>query len=190
MASDWVIAAASIVNGLLLLGLIYVTRQYATETKRIASAARKEAKASIELARETQAARVDAVRPVIDIGVDPFAKPGHELLEEAFSGQPPKALRCTLRNVGVGPALNLAYDIQVGSEIGRKRVGVLAVGEQVLPSEEQLPLKLEASARHGVITIHYEDAFANRWESRLEVAISEEGHESYLLRVIRAERVV
>ncbi len=184
---DWLNDNTGGVQAIAVVALVITTAFYAWRTWSISSATEKQAEASVEIARETQAARMDAVRPVIDIGVNPFAKPGYELLKEALSEQPPKALRCTLRNVGVGPALNVAYDIQVGSEIGYKRVGALAVGEQVLPSGEELPLKLEGSARHGVITILYEDAFANRWESRMEVAMSEEGCESYLLRIVRVE---
>jgi hypothetical protein len=128
MSSEWVIAAASLVNAVVIIGLAYVTKRYADETKRIADATRMQAEASARMAKEMEQTRFATAKPIIELRPQDFDST--EGLRIALGGPPPTNLQCRLRNVGVGPALNVVIPIRMNHDLeGTRRADVLQPGE-------------------------------------------------------------
>lgn len=96
MVTDAIIAASALVNLLLIGALVCVTVRYARETKRIAEAARQQAEASVEMARETRKQRLSLQQPLL-------------LPELGDIYQHPNGCNVPvrLRNVGNGPAIKV-----------------------------------------------------------------------------------
>jgi hypothetical protein len=144
--------------------------------------ARKQAKASTEIARETRLSRQDELRPVLDF---------RKLVPEEFgTGQAAMArhlaqmwgdnhVSCRLKNVGAGPAVNISSRAlqRDGTEI-KADMGTLGVGESSVP----WPLVVG----EGLLQVHYEDVYGRRFLSRRAVTFGSEGPDLGALEVSEA----
>ena len=118
MSSEWVIAAATVVNALVIVILAVVTNRYATETKRIAEATHDQTKATERMAEEMVEARHGNVLPVLDFFTTDD-RSGGELLAEAIRilvGVLPENFQGRLKNIGFGPALDVKFQIKLEGE--------------------------------------------------------------------------
>ena len=131
---------------------------------------RKQAKASMRMALEMERARCDAARPVMEVSTR-RAMAGELLV--ASTTRPPPVLNCELRNVGMGPALNVEVDIRDGNgNVVGRRLGVFGVGESI--PQNLLAIRVLEQGVKGLLQVRYEDVFGNTWFSEYELSASEE----------------
>ncbi len=135
--------------------LAEATRDQAIASARMADEARKEAEASRVMAREMEQARYAAAKPIIQLKVRQFAS------------DPRPNVDSQLRNVGVGPAMNIVFTVSNGDTT---RIGVLGVGEETSGSHHVV---LETVGGQQLAVIKYEDVFGNPWESQLNVDLAD-----------------
>jgi len=149
-----------------LTTLVIVTMWYAQSTRK--------------MAEEMREQRYDAVRPVIDIKWQPDA--GEEKRVRVAGvlaiekGKPPQSqlpdkLTCILRNIGVGPAIDVHSFVQPGAqpddECHRPRnLGTLAKNE----ATEEWPLFLKQKDDRKVLVAYYKDVHDRCFESSREVS--------------------
>ena len=151
----------TVIESIAIVVLVGVTIFYAYQTRR--------------MAKEMEAARFDAVRPLITIEKTEAKQRGDILKQTADAfrikeGKFPESVKCEIRNVGLGPALNLKYCLkyEAMNSIEKERL-VLAVGES-----DTLHFLLEDEADDKrVIGIKYQDAFGRRFESLLWITMDE-----------------
>jgi hypothetical protein len=161
------------VQGAATLILAAITYSYARTTARTSEATRRQADASVEMAREMRHTRYDAVRPVLDIQPEPEV--GVHLIARAVAGEegdPKRDLQAGIRNVGLGPALKVDYSLWLGEKCVRKQHGVLGCGHVLGPH----PLAVERSQAEPAswsVMVRYQDVFGRQFHSRL--AIGEDG---------------
>ena len=141
---------------LLMFGLVAVTIFYALSASR-------QADASVKMAEEMREQRYDSVRPIIDIErINP--QKTTELAREAY-GDYSKGLACALRNIGVGPALDVYPFIQTDKERHLHPFGALAKSGET----GELPLSLEQRNGRNVLVAYYRDVYDRCFESSREV---------------------
>lgn len=156
----------------LVAGLIAVTTVYAYS--------------AIQMADEMRKQRHDALRPIIDIVKQPIMDT--EKFEQGLNaekGNLPKDLLCKLRNVGVGPALELySFTEDIEDTEGNPRqedLGVLpvaigtrmtATGEEEIGYTDEMRLLLQQRGNHRVLVAYYKDLYGNLFESIREVSVN------------------
>ena len=164
--------AATVINLVLLAGLIGLTAMYAYSTHKIAEATReqaseikKQAYASTEMANEMREQRYDSVRPLIDIEI------------RELSG----SFLFRLRNIGVGPTTNVhsGFIDRIAGGIRLKFVGAIAARE-TFPEEFELPLKQEGD--NTTILVYYTDVYEHFFESKRELKITKDDLDMGILR--------
>jgi len=146
--------------------LILLTAAYVFSTKR--------------MAEEMKEQRYAALKPIVDImDLEMQMKP-MELSKLGYvvgQGNFPQALRCILRNVGVGPALNVYSRIEDAEGEPRQwNFGVIpiAIGEEEMGRTHEMRLFLEKRDDHRALIAYYEDVYGNIFESSREVSVSKE----------------
>lgn len=111
---------AVVIQSVAILVLVGVTIYYAVQTRK--------------MAEEMREQRYDSVRPVIDIEHIADKLIGDELLEEGFGATRDdysKGLHCKLRNIGVGPAIDVySFITHVYNERQPWDFGTLAIKEE------------------------------------------------------------
>lgn len=146
----------------LLLGLFVVTFLYALSTRDIAEETKQLAKSTQALAIESEKQRLDAIRPILDIIHTP--EPG-ELFSMGYSpnqGTVPDGVTCIVKNVGLGPALNVQLDLLIGSETNPEFVPLIAVS-----NEEKRKLKVHQDLQDSpYIRVSYRDVFGRKLDSK------------------------
>jgi len=156
-----------------MLILVGLTWYYARKTAQISAATDKQAEASRQMAAEMERQRKTAVRPIIAI----------EPALLASTGNPPRwDLKATLRNVGMGPAIDVIFTCEQGdgpgSEEGyaRHRLAALGVGsmEEVRFSvrKERLDGLFANSLKNSFLphlVCDYEDIFGSPFSSWREI---------------------
>ncbi len=158
---EWVVAVVLI----LTLGAVL---WYAWE-------ARKQATASARMAEETEQARYDSLRPVIDLA--PNEKRAADYIKQGLDKALPAEIECRLRNIGAGPALNIEFcmhhaEKQVGVPF---KMGALGAGDSD-PRGHHLSLEAAQDGRGlKVVRVHYEDVFHRTLVSWREVSLDEDG---------------
>jgi hypothetical protein len=158
--SDWV-------QIILSLSLVAVTGIYAF-------AAIKQANANVKMAKEMENQRYDTVRPVIDIVPIPMI--GKELATVAYKlaeGQMPTAFPCKLRNIGLGPVIELYTTIE--EEKGKSKkwdFGALKVQDET----SEFQLRLEWRDEDSFLIAKYRDIYGRCFESLREVILSKKEH--------------
>jgi|GEM_PF-5632067 len=166
-------------NLTVLVVLAYITGRYAIETAAIAKATKdqaeatkQQAEASRKMAEEMSEQRFDAVRPIIDI--DTHEQDPNELMKEGFDakeGIVPEELPCRLRNIGVGPAVDVYSFIKyLDGEWGQYEFGTLPVGERT----EKLRLLLQRRDDRSLLVACYRDVNGRLFESSREVTPDKE----------------
>ena len=142
---------------IILLGLFFVTAQYATSTHRIA--------------RETAEARFVSLQPILVMGRTIAYGDIRDVRQ--IAEQTTISDRTFLYNVGSGPALNLRFCLK---EPSRKNPSGTFSGKELiaLSPEEGYELNLESVfggqwLRSQDLVVEYEDVFGRKWCSGLEL---------------------
>ena len=155
---------------LLVLGLVAVTGL-------LGLYAAGQARASMKMAEEMSDTRYDTVRPVIDIQREPRDE---DKLPEAVagkSGDTSRGLVCVLRNIGLGPAIDMHSFVQnpfVQNPSDRRQrfeFGTLAAGEK---SVLTMSLSLEQEDSRIALVVYCKDVYGRTFESSREVRPDEE----------------
>jgi len=149
--ADWV-------QVILLGGLVTVTAVYTT--------------ASVNMAKEMREQRYDVVRPVIDIYRD---QADDDKIIEALDARDENASRglsCVLKNIGLGPAIDVYSFIQnpFSGEHQRHEFGTLAIGEPTF--RRKLSLIHEGSPL--ALIAYYRDVYGRTFVSIREVSSDKE----------------
>jgi len=169
--TDWIQAIA-------IIFLVGVTWFYAKRTSDIASATREQAEASVKMAEEMREQRYDAVRPIVDIVINEKQITPLETSRQAY-GDNPRSLPCMLRNVGVGPAINVYSFIEdihdPGGNSRRWDFGILpsTAGKGEMEYSQEKPLLLMQRDNQRALVAHYEDVYGNVFKSIREVNFNE-----------------
>ena len=156
------------VAGVLAVTLMVVA-YYACQAKR-------QADASARMAREMEQGRHDAARPVVNIGSEPYERNSEALLKQALGKAFPAAIQCQLRNIGVGPALNIRFQVddgQGGSHL--LQIGALETGEADQFHRHLTVVDSTVEQERKLLQVFYEDVFGNTVESHRELSLSEDG---------------
>lgn len=155
----------------LLVGLVGVTILYAISAVR-------QADASMKMAEEMKDARYDALRPIIDI-VEQTVEP-REMATRAYNAREgifPKKLSCLIRNIGVGPAIEVySFIVDASGETCRWDYGSIpvAIGEEEMGYRREMPLSLRQRGEHKALVVRYKDVYGNLFESSREVTFNKE----------------
>lgn len=176
--------------------LVLITTIYVKRTSDIASATQEQAKASIKMAEEMREQRYDTVRPVIDIVTMELSP--RELFKLAYAakeGKLPKDLPCKLRNVGVGPAIELYSFIEdVEDTKGNPRrwdFGTLpvATGKEEWGYTREMRLLLMQRGNQMALVAYYKDVYGNPFESSREVRVGAVNPDPLQIREITEEEL-
>jgi hypothetical protein len=144
--------------------LVGVTMTYATFTYQ-------QAEASKKMAEEMAQQRYGIVFPIVDVqereesATDKIRK-GLDIQ----SGDIPKWQSCTLRNIGLGPAVNVCSFIRTPTDERRQwDFGTLAVNEEARTEQ----LSIEQKNGRGVLVAYYKDVYGRSFESSREIIINQ-----------------
>ena len=142
---------------LLMIGLVTITAVYARSTEK--------------MAEETREQRYDTVRPVIDIYRDLANEDNEDKMREALegtSGDASKGLSCVLKNIGLGPAIDVYSSIQnpFSGERQRHEFGTLAIGEIT----SRLNISLIHEDNPLALVAYYRDVYGRAFISIREVS--------------------
>lgn len=177
---DWLNDNSGAVQGIATAVLVLVTAFYAVRTYHISKATREQAEATreqaqraAELAEETRISRLDSLRPILEISPVEMLD-SRVLLKQgllAQQGQLPPNLRCTVRNIGPGPALNVLLhiwrpDLEQPDSL---EFGAIAAGEGVGARELHLAPADEADKR--LLRVVYEDVYGRKFVSSRQVQV-------------------
>jgi len=164
---------------LLLFVLVTVTSIYAWSASRqagasvkMAEAAKEQADASARMAEVTEKLVFEPVRPVIDIE-RLRRKPRSEEKEPyaARQGELPDSLRCSLRNIGLGPAIDVSTFVQSDRRNHQPLLRGTVLKDEVT---EEMPLSLEERDDKKFLLAYYRDVHGRCFESRREVSVDTE----------------
>ena len=175
---DWLGENATAIQAISMVILVIVTIVYAWRTHIISKATKAQANASVQMAKEMREQRYDAVRPVVDIvkieqNPRELATQGYE----ANEGRYPKDLPCKLRNVGVGPAIELYSFIEdIKDAEGKPRrwdfdTLPVANGEKEWGYTPERRLLLMQRGNQMALVAYYKDVYGNPFESIREVSL-------------------
>jgi len=144
------------------IALIAITTMYATFVYVQADASKK-------MAEEMMQQRYGGVFPIVDIKEQ--KESGSEMIKKGLDigdGKIPEGQLCTLRNIGLGPAVNVWSFIRTPT--GERRqwdFGTLKVNEEV----EKEQLSIERKNGRGVLVAYYKDVYERPFESSREFII-------------------
>ncbi len=150
-----------ITTAISMVALVILTSIYAWHTRKMAEEMKKQ--------------RHEAFRPIIDIVVQPLnplelAKQAYAATEEKL----PVEMPCILRNIGVGPAVDLDSFIQNPGTKKRLRFefGTLAKGD----STPKMNLLLIQDGSNMILVAFYYDVYGNLLSSSRKVTINEQNN--------------
>lgn len=149
-----------------MIALVAVTMVYAYSSY-------VQAEASKKMAEEMMQQRYGGVFPIVDIKEQ--KESGSEMIKKGLDigdGKIPEGQLCTLRNIGLGPAVNVWSFIRTPS--GERRqwdFGTLKVNEEV----EKEQLSIERKNGRGVLVAYYKDVYERPFESSREFIIDQAG---------------
>lgn len=156
-ASDYALISAAGVQALAMIILVSITIFYALQTRK--------------MAKEMLNQRYDAFRPVIDIE-RVVTDPG-EYTKEAYaakSGELPDLLSCFLRNIGVGPAIDVLSYLPY-QERRPYSFGTITIKET---NSHPSLLSLDEKDNQKVLIVYYKDVYGRCFESSREVSVDKE----------------
>ena len=167
LASNKIITTGEAIEIILLFGLVVVTAIYARRTSDIADATREQAK-------EMREQRYDAIRPIIDIE-RPWPLREEDRAREliaATSGDLSVDLACNLRNIGLGPAIDVySFTKMRGGESRRRDFGTLAKNQEAIGSTS---LSVQQKGSRIFLVVYYRDVYGRNFESSREVKLDRE----------------
>ncbi len=154
----------SLITALTTIILAIITYSYAKSTK--------------SMAEEMKQQRYGNVLPIVDIKEQ--KETSSEMIKKGLDigdGKIPEGQLCTLRNVGLGPAINVCSFIRTPSgERLQWNFGTLAVKDETIKEY----LSIELSNERGILVNYYKDAYERPFESSREFIVNKENH-SYKL---------
>ena len=165
-----VVSVGEALEILILFVLAVATLGYVKRTKEVADATKEQADASAKMAEEMRAQRYDTVRPVIDIERDPWDE---DKMSEAFAmkyNNTSGGLHFRLRNVGVGPALDVNTIMQSGDGRQLQSLGTIAKDGE----SSHWRLSLEQPDGRTAVVVGYRDVYGRRFQSSREIGRDEE----------------
>ena len=148
------------------VALVAVTVTYATS-------AHEQAEASKKMAEEMMQQRYGGAFPIVDIKEQ--KESSTEMIKKGLDiggGKIPEGQLCRLRNIGLGPAINVCSFIRTPT--GERRqwdFGTLAVNDEA--DKEQL--SIEQRNGWGVLVAYYRDVYERPFESSREFTIDQAG---------------
>lgn len=121
-----------------------------------------------KMANEMREQRYDAVRPVIDIYRDAASEDKMREALEGTSGDSSKGLSCVLKNIGLGPAIDVYSFIQnpFSGERQLHEFGTLAIGEITI----RLHISLIHEGNPLALVAYYRDVYGRAFISIREVS--------------------
>jgi len=149
-----------------MIALVAVTMVYAYSSY-------VQAEASKKMAEEMMQQRYGGVFPIVDIKEQ--KESGSEMIKKGLDigdGKIPEGQLCTLRNIGLGPAINVCLFIRTPT--GERRqwdFGTLAVNDEA----DKERLSIEQRNGRGVLVAYYRDAYERTFESSREFTIDQAG---------------
>ncbi len=158
--------------------LVSITAIYVKRTSDISKATREQADASMKMAEEMREQRYDTFRPIIDI-VEPVMGPKEmaTLAYNAKEGVFPKDWPCRMRNIGVGPAIELYSFIEDAKGKPRRwDFGAIpvAIGKEQMGYTDEVRLLLEQRGNCRALVVYYKDVYGNSLESIREVSVNKD----------------
>lgn len=155
--------AGDLAQTLLTLGLVAVTAVYAWATQR-------QADANINMAKEMKNQRYDAVRPIIDIQKIIVGNRDRALeVLAATEGKTDICLSCKLKNIGLGPAIDVYSFTQLSSgEKRRQEHGTLAIGEEI----SYVSLLIEHKDSSMELAVFFRDTYGRKLKSFRPVTLN------------------
>lgn len=147
-----------ITTAISMVALVIFTSIYAWHTRKMSNEMREQ--------------RYDAVRPVIDIFRD---QADDDKMPEALAGKAGDASRglsCVLKNIGLGPAIDVYSFVQnpFSGESQRHEFGTLAIGEMTF----RMKLSLIHEGNPLALVAYYRDVYGRAFVSIREVSADEE----------------
>jgi hypothetical protein len=139
----------NLLNLIVLAGLAGVTAVYACYRQKMAGEMREQ--------------RMDAVRPVLDIRMHPTAD--HDRLGVQMATRPQivaGGLSCRCANVGLGAAVDVRSQCQVGQDARLYDMGTIGIGQEASSAR----LALEQDSGSYWVRVQYKDVFGRDFESR------------------------
>lgn len=131
-----------------------------------------QAEASKRMAEEMMQQRYGDVLPIVDIQKqDESAKEKIRKGLDIESGKIPEGQLCTLRSIGLGPAINVCSFIRTPT--GERRqwdFGTLAANDET----DKERLSIEQRSGRGVLVAYYKDVYDQPFESSREVIVDKE----------------
>ncbi|MCJ7829270.1 MAG: hypothetical protein MUP81_05985 [Dehalococcoidia bacterium] len=151
---------------LVTVALVAVTVTYATY-------AHVQAEASKKMAEEMMQQRYGGVFPIVDIKEQ--KESGSEMIKKGLDigdGKIPEGQLCKLRNIGLGPAINVCSFIRTPT--GERRqwdFGTLAVSDET----DKERLSIELRDRRGILIAYCKDVYERPFESSREFIVNKKG---------------
>jgi len=173
--TDWIQAISMIVLVAVTAFYAWRTANIANATKRQSEATKQQADASMKMAEEMKKHRYDTVRPIIDIQglVKSNLATGEEMISEGMYARDndiSKGVLCILKNIGLGPAIDVKSFIPF--ENGSKDWDFGTLGIRDVTEKRYLSLKQEGSQIYLVVL--YRDAYGRDFESKRQVRSTKE----------------
>lgn len=150
------IRVGEIIEIIVLFGLVLITAEYAMHTRK--------------MAKEMLNQRYDTFRPVIDIEQQAG---GSEFIGEAFAAECEDylhGLKCILRNIGIGPAVDVFSKIKFNGNEGLCPFGTIAKGA----STQKNKLSIERTDDRMALLAYYRDIYGRCFESKRELTVDKE----------------
>ena len=156
----------AVFDRLAIFALVAVTMAYAIFVYEQAEAGKK-------MAEEMMQQRYGGVFPIVDIKEQ--KESGSEMIKKGLDigdGKIPEGQQCTLRNIGLGPAINVCSFIRTPSGACRSwDFGTLAVSDEA--AKERLSIELRNG--RGILVIYYKDVYGRPFESSREFIVDKAG---------------
>lgn len=160
-----------LVEQMAIVALVAITMAYAIFVS-------EQAEASKKMAEEMMQQRYGAVLPIVDIREqDESAQEKIKKGLDIESGKIPEGQLCTLRSIGLGPAINVCSFIRTPT--GERRqwdFGTLTVNEET----DKERLFIEQRGDRGILIAYYRDVYEQPFESSREVMVDKDKRSSEL----------
>jgi hypothetical protein len=140
--------------------------------------ARKQAKASAEMAREMRRSREDGSRPVLDIRRIEQSESGTgvEGMREAERQLGGEVIWCKFRNIGKGPALNAGASVVAHGDAAQGEMdGGELLGTLGVDNETEYKLFEVIKAQGNCVQVRYQDVYGRWFFSRRDIELDESG---------------
>ena len=168
--------ASELIQVILTGVLVIITGLYVWRTFVISRSAGRQSNASVKMAEEMKEQRYDAVRPVIDFE---RTAEGEELMREGLAAKSEEfsyGVWCILRNIGVGPAIDVySFNSIVKTPEGKPLLWYFGTIATEKPTDRNR-LSIEQKGDRRFLVAYYRDVYGRCFESSREVTADKERH--------------